>query len=308
VSPFHMLFRRRGTGGLTVACAVAGLLVGSAVTASAAQRATASPKVCSGTAKSPGVLAGGVYHRSVVVKGVCFVDAGKVVVDGSVIIDDGGALGAAFAKNDKTGKGASSLTVRHNVVVRRRATLLLGCEPNVFTCLDDTGKTPSLTSRGTINGTLTATKALGVIVHSSSIGGAVTQTLGGGGLNCTPEGVFKAFNSPVYSDYEDDVFGSSVTITGLTSCWLGAIRNAVHGSMTVSSNKMADPDANEILANYVNKDLTCKADSPAVQYGDSADNPNVVAGKAAGQCRFGRRTPDPAPHGPLEPISLRATA
>ena len=236
---------------------------------------------------------------------MCAVNAGPAVVRGNLAIAPGGALLAIFALNDKTHKGFSSLTVKKNVTVGKGATLALGCEPNFFTCADDKGKTPTLQSRGTIGGTLAAAKPLGLLVHNSSIAGSVTERGGGGGLSCTPTGIFTLFQSPVYSDYEDNIFGDSVSVTQVHSCWLGLLRNTVIGTLTFSSNKMADPDANEVLHNYVNRSLTCQANTPAVQYGDSGSAPNAVKGPASGECSFSRLVPNPSPNGPLTPISIR---
>jgi hypothetical protein len=292
---------------LSRAVGLSGLLAALVIvpTLAAPVSAAAATHTCSGTTKAPGVLAG-TYPGDVIVKGFCVVNAGPTVVDGTVTVAPGGALAAIFALNDKTHKGFSSLTVKQNVVVQAGATLALGCEPNFFTCTDDSGKTPTLQSRGTIGGNLVAHKPLGVLVHNSSINGDVTEQGGGGGLSCTPKGVFKLFKSPVYSDYEDNVFGGNVNVTGMHSCWLGLLRNDVHGSLSFTVNTMADPDANEVLHNSVNDSLICLANRPAVQYGDSGSTPNVVGDSASGQCSFSRRVPDPAPNGPLEPISVHA--
>jgi hypothetical protein len=292
------LLRAVGLSGLLAALLVVPALAGPA-------GAAVTTHTCAGTPTAPGVLTG-TYPGNVVVKGACEVNAGAAVVDGSVTVSPGGALVAAFALNDKTHSGFSSLTVKKNVFVQDRAALVLGCEPNFFPCIDDTGKPPTLTSRGTIKGALVANEPLGLLVHSSSIGGNVTEQGGGGGVSCTPRGIFKLFKSPVFSDYEDNAIGGSVNVSGVQSCWLGLLRNTVHGSVSFTDNKMADPDANEVLQNYVNSSLSCLQNHPAVQYGDSGSNPNVVAGSASGQCRFGRLVPDPSPSGPLEPISIPA--
>lgn len=286
-----------GFGGL-----LAALVVVPTVAASASGAVTT--QTCSGTPTSPGVLTG-TYPGNVIVKGFCQVNAGQAVVRGNLTIAPGGGVVAAFALNDKTHTGFSSLTVNKNVVVRRGATLVLGCEPNFFTCLDDTGKTPTLQSRGTIGGSLFALQPLGVLVHNSFVAGLVAENGGGGGLSCTPKGIFKLFKSPVYSDYEDNIFGDSVSVTQMHSCWLGLLRNTVSGTLTFSSNKMADPDANEVLHNYVSRSLTCQGNVPAVQYGDSGSSPNAVKGSASGQCSFSRLVPNPSPNGPLTPISIR---
>jgi hypothetical protein len=286
-----------GLGGV-----LAALLVVPTVAASASGAVTTT--TCSGTLTSPGVLTG-TYPGNVIVKGFCEVNAGQAVVAGNLTIAPGGGVVAAFALNDKTHSGFSSLTVKKNVVVGRGATLVLGCEPNFFTCVDDTGKTPSLQSRGIVGGSLLASSPLGVLVHNSTISGVVSQNGGGGGLSCAPKGIFTLFKSPVYSDYEDNILNDSVSVTQVHSCWLGLLRNTVFGTLTFSSNKMADPDANEVLHNYVNRSLTCQGNVPAVQYGDSGSTPNAVHGTATGQCSFSRLVPNPSPNGPLSPISVR---
>ena len=72
-----------------------------------------------------------------------------------------------------------------------------------------------------------------------------------------------------------------------------------------ANNKMADPDANEALANVIHGSIACFANSPAVQYGDSGSSPNQVRRHAFGECAFNVRQPNPAPSGPLEPISVK---
>jgi hypothetical protein len=296
----------RWTRRLVPVVGLSGLLAAFAVLPAQAASAsgTAGAQTCTGTATAPGVLTG-TYSGNVIVKGVCAVNAGPAVVKGNLTVAPGGALLAVFALNDKTHKGFSSLTVNKNVMVGQGAALALGCEALFFACADDSGKTPTLQSRGTIGGNLFATDALGILLHNSSVAGAVTEQGGGGGLNCTPQGIFKLFKSPVYSDYEDNVIGDSLIISGLHSCWLGALRNAVHGSLIFTTNKMADPDANEIGANNVHRSLVCRSNVPAVQYGDSGSTPSVVSGRATGQCSFSRRVPNPPPNGPLEPIAVR---
>ena len=285
-----------GLGGVLAALVVA------VPTVAASASGAVTTQTCSGTLTAPGVLMG-TYPGNVIVNGFCEVTAGQAVVAGNLNIAPGGGVVAAFALNDQTHQGVSSLTVKKNVVVGRGAALILGCEPNFFTCVDD--KSNTLQSRGTIGGSLLASQPLGVLVHNSTISGLVTENGGGGGVSCTPKGIFKLFKSPPYSDYEDNILGDSVSVTQVHSCWLGLLRNTVFGTLTFSSNKMADPDANEVLHNYVNRSLTCQGNVPAVQYGDSGSSPNAVHGSASGQCRFSRLTPNPAPNGPLSPISVK---
>jgi hypothetical protein len=268
--------------------------------------------VCSGTPKSPGVLAGS--HSSVVVIGTCVVNAGPASVQGNLVVTRDSTLLAAFARNDTTHHGKSRLAVGGNLVVRAGGTLLLGCEAAHFACLDDPHqKHPTLSSASAVGGNLIGTGALGIVVHNSAIGGSVLQNGGGPGLTCTPTGVFAQFKSPVYSDYEDNWIGGSLAVAGLRSCWLGSLRNHVHGSVLMLGNRLADPDAMEVVSNVVRGNMACFRNHPAVQFGDSRGVSNVVGHFAFGQCGFRVLKPNPAPTkttpaGPLEHISIPARA
>jgi hypothetical protein len=295
---------------LRLAVIVALVLGAVVVGANAAGAAEAGhhPSVCTGTLAKPGVLAG-IYHGDVVVVGVCAVNGGAAVIKGDLILAPGSALNATFALNDVAGKGTSSLTVFGDIKVGSGAVLGMGCEPNFSPCTDDphakTGGT--LTGQNHVFGNVTAQQALAVIVHASTIGRSVSTSGGGGGLTCAvpTTGVFAALKSPVFSDFEDNVIGGHLAIAGLQSCWLGALRNHVGKSVIAVSNTMADPDANEILANVIAGSIACFANSPAVQYGDSHSSPNQVHRHAFGQCAFSVKKPNPAPNGPLEPISVK---
>src|SRR5579863_2836885 len=109
--------------------------------------------VCSGTLAAPCVLKG-TYTSNVVVKGLCFVNAGPAEIKGNLTVSPGSALGSIFGLNDSTGTGNSSLTVEGNLVVQDGATVFMGCEPNFFTCLDDQNNT--LSSHGEVEGTIYA--------------------------------------------------------------------------------------------------------------------------------------------------------
>ena len=86
---------------------------------------------------------------------------------------------------------------------------------------------------------------------------------------------------------------------------MGALRNQVRGNIVVLKNTMGDPDAGEVLSNRIDGSIACFSNSPAVQFGDSGGSPNQVRGFAFGQCAFSVRQPNPAPNGPLEPISVK---
>lgn len=276
--------------------------------AAGAAETHAQSNTCRGSLASPGVLTG-IHRGNVVVTGVCFVNGGAAVITGNLILAPGSTLNATFALNDVAGKGTSSLTVFGNVIVESGAVTAIGCEPNFMPCSDDpnaaTGGT--LTGHNHVSGSLVTLKALTVILHATKINGNLVYAGGGGGVTCAipSTGILHALKSPAYFDAEDNTISGSMAITGLRTCWLGALRNHVRGNVFVSNNTMADPDASEVLANHISGSIACFANSPAVQYGDSGSSPNLVRGFAAGQCGFNVRKPNPAPSGPLAPISVK---
>jgi hypothetical protein len=279
---------------------VAGV-VATAMLATPAGAAPADPHTCSGTLASPGVLRG-TYWSDVVVKGACAVNDGRAVVHGNLIVARGSALLAAYARR------GSSLKVTGSVRVLRGAAAALGCESEEFACFDDPHQNhPTLSSTVTIGGNLRAIDALGVLAHNDTIRGYVKEVGGGGGVTCTPTpgSAFAAFGSPDYSTYEDSWIGRNLMVRDVHSCWLGTFRNTVGRDVRIARNRMADPDAMEVATNTVHGDLSCHGNGPHVQFGDSHGDPNVVYGMASGQCGFGVRRPDPAPHGPLRHISVR---
>jgi hypothetical protein len=284
------------------------LAVMGASAAGAAETHHQQHRTCTGTLTAPGVLAG-TFRGNVVIKGVCAVNGGAAVIKGNLILAPGSVLNATFALNDVAGKGRSSLTVRGNVKVRNRATLAMGCEPNFSPCSDDpnAGTGGTLTGKNRVSGDVQASRALAVLLHASKIGGNVSLRGGGGGVTCAvpTSGIFAFLKSPVFSDAEDNNISGNLSITRLRTCWMGALRNQVQGSIFTAHNTMADPDANEVLANHVRGSIACFNNSPATQYGDSMSSPNRVQGRAFGECAFKVRQPNPAPSGPLAPISVR---
>jgi hypothetical protein len=262
------------------------------------------PHVCSGTLKSPGVLSG-TYKAGVVVKGFCFVNAGPARVAGLLKLRPGSGLAAAFGHRN------SHLTVNGDVLVGRGATLVLGCNPKSSPCIDDNMNHPRLASKGRVTGSVTETAPLGVLIHSTTILGNVTETGGGGGLSCSPPfpTPFSQLMSPVFSAYEDSSVRGNLDVTGLHSCWLGVARVRVGGNLRFTNDKLGDPDAIEILGNHVRKDLVCRGNSAVWDSAENPSNPmgalfprtaqpNNVHGNRLGQCV--KSTP-PTPGGPSGP-------
>ena len=228
-------YLRSLSGLVCTSVVVGGLLAAGPVTAAGAA-ATSGTTTCSGTPSAPGVLTG--THSTVVVNGVCAVNAGRAVVTGKLTVTAGSALVAAFALNDATGSGKSSLTVKGNLQVNVGAVLLMGCNPANFPCLDDPNQNqPTLSSHDTVGLDLRSNRPLGVIVHNFTVGGDVVQTGGGGGVNCKPQGLFQFFQQPVYSTYEVGTVGGDMRISGYLACWMGVVEVHVGNTMAIRGNQ-----------------------------------------------------------------------
>ncbi len=255
---------------------------------------------CTGGNVPPGT------YNSVVISGVCFMPAGNIVVRGNLDVSAGALLDAVTPGDPTTGTPVvpATVVIEGNVFVGDGGVLLFGCSPNI-SC-------PAGISYDSIRGNLIATGAQGVVLHSAAIGGNVSISGGGGGAaaetcNAQTQGAPLITNlepwsedtnllyTPVYTDAEDDTIGGSLTINGLTSCWLGSLRNQVGGNATFTSNTMGDPDAMEIDENVVNGNMNCSSNSPAVQFGDSGSAPNIVGGSGTGECGFNVVPLNPAP-------------
>ena len=254
---------------VAVFAASASLLAGT----SAAGAADAPHLTCSG-----GPVAAGRY-ASLTVTGTClFPSSGVVEILGNLTVAEGGALFANYpALGPDQPEGDATVVVGGEVLVGKGAALLLGCSPHVG-CVN--------TTNDRIGGGIRGRDALGVILHSSAIHGGVSISGGGGGVTCTPSGVFAALGQPVYSDLEDNAIWGNVSVSGLETCWFGALRNQVHGNFSYHGNTYADPDAGEVLQNTIWGNLSCEDNLPAVQFGDSGASPNLVRGRASGECVF----------------------
>jgi hypothetical protein len=257
-----------------------------------------------------GIIPEGTYG-SMFITGTCYMPAGNITIRGDLDIAPGALLDAVTPGDPASAPAVpATVVVGGNVNVGSGAVLLLGCSPNI-SCSN-----PPAISYDRINGNLTGYGAQGVVVHSASIGGNVNLVGGGGGAsaeNCSAVTIPQtgpvppapwsqdpnlAF-TPVYSDFEDATVGGNFTMSGLTSCWLGSLRDQVGGSATWDNNTMGDPDAMEIGSNLINGNMACSGNSEGgtagVQFGDGGAAPSTVGGFGLGQCGFNVLQPNPAP-------------
>jgi hypothetical protein len=231
---------------------------------------TAKAATCAGGSIAPGT------YRSLTITGFCTIDQGIVKVWHSVYVAPNAGLIAAFGNGPQLAVGGS-------IWAQRNSVLVLGCEPEAFTCINDPDQTVgSFASKTTVYGDLQATNALAVIVHNTHVGGNVRVHQGGGGYNCDPQNAL--FGSPAYATFEDTSVGGNVTIDHMQTCWLGFFRTTVGGWTKYQHNSTFDPDGNEVDTNVVHGDLVCNGNNPAAQVGDSGGFPNITFGKATGEC------------------------
>lgn len=267
---------------------------------------------CTGGNIPPGL------YNSMTITGVCYMPAGNITIQGNLTIAPGALLDAVTPGDPSASPVVpATVVIGGNVSVGAGGAFLFGCSPNI-SCTSPPGITYDR-----IGGNLTGIGALGVVVHSASIGGSVTLLGGGGGPaaeNCSavtvppstpvpPAPWSEDANldfTPVYTDFEDTTIGGSLNVSGLTSCWLGSFRNQIGGSATFVGNTMGDPDAMEIASNLIGGNMTCLDNTPGtpppgtpqstgVQFGDSGGSPNIVGGLGIGECGFNVVVPNPAP-------------
>ena len=80
------------------------------------------------------------------------------------------------------------------------------------------------------------------------------------------------------------MLGHAVVVDNMRSCWFGFIGNVVGGNVSITNNRFADPDANEVVSNTIVGNLNCFNNVPQAQVGDSGGMPNIVTGVKRGEC------------------------
>jgi len=228
--------------------------------------------VCAGGPFAPGT------YGSVVVTGFCMTTPGVFTIKGSLTIAPNGGLDATNCD--------SHVTVRDGILVLPGGVLGLGGSVNGTGCAADTNDV--------VRGGLHAFLPIGVIVHGTQINDGFAVLGGGGWTDCTKNVPGLPF--PPYTDIEDSQINGGASIAGMSTCWMGFIRNQVHGDVRIDNNTMGDPDAIEIGLNTIQGDLHCRGNQidPAVggpggvptnSFDGSPANPNTVSGEETGQCK-----------------------
>jgi hypothetical protein len=242
------------------------------------------PYTCSGgTLLSPRVIPAGTYGSVTVADGFCVMQ-GRYDIVGALTVAPGAFLDAAvffgFPPYDYGEPCNVFVNVAGGVHVGANAALYFGNGPG----------TGCPGSNDVVNGGLIATNAESVVVHGTKLSGGVSVSGGGGGTDCAPTNL-----SPFapYTDIEDSQVNGGATISGLSTCWTGFIRNKVNGAVTVNNNTMGDPDAIEIGINAIHGGLACSGNAlafpgpggvPTNSFDGSPPNPNAVTGAETGQC------------------------
>lgn len=233
----------------------------------AASAASPASLTCSG-----GEIASGTYS-SITVTGACQVpDGATVVVRHNLTV----APDAMFdAQTDST------VTIYGNVRAERGSQFGLGCT-EAHPC-DTTGAPPAAGSTDDfVRGNVILNHVYNAALNGDHIGGNLISH--GGGAQTTADG-FVPFS------VKDDTIDGNVVITGLHTVWFGIIRSTIGGTVVLTNNvQSGDPDANELVANTIGRNLICHGNVPAPQFGDAVEEGppgyglNTVGGHTTGQC------------------------
>jgi hypothetical protein len=237
----------------------------------AAHGTTPAPYFC-----SYGSIPGGTYS-SVTVTHWCRVDDGDVMVTGSFTVAAGAILDATYA--------GSNLIVDGTFYAFTNSIVVLGCGPQDAPCSNSDTIQPQQPG-GTdheIFGPVYSSGALAFIAHDNRFFNNVTQSGGGGGVNCA---IFPPVlqGSPAYSAWEDNEISRNLTVQSVHSCWMGVIRNEVGRNLTYNQNLMFDPDGNEVNTNFIDANLSCLSNVPPAGIRFDGGDPNVVTGANFGTC------------------------
>lgn len=207
-------------------------------------------------------------YASITVTGACSVAADAVInVVGNIDVAAGAMLDAQTAP--------STITVGHNVTAAAGSLVELGCQPPSYT--GNSGHTCALEPDGhstiTINGNVTGTDALAVLLNGTTVKRNVTFSGGG---------------SAIPWSIKNNTIDGNLTVSGQTSEWLGVLFNRVGGNATLTDITVQDEHPGApgvyVVRNTIGRNLNCSGLTPGVSGGFIPGEVNVVGHKATGQC------------------------
>jgi hypothetical protein len=248
---------------LKLICALAAVLA--TVTAAAAFAAKPSSYTCSG-----GTINGGTY-KGLTVTGTCvFAQGATITVDGALRVARGASLNAHDTVDGTPDGAPLAVTVRvaGNVTVDRGGTLGLGQYYY--------GPPPYPGPATVVDGNITADQPQSLYLSFITVRGNIVSHGGRGpGLNFPLKNL---------------IVGGNVILRGWSGLWIGLFRSQIGGNVVFSHNAgtaiggLGTLDSSEIADNVVSGNLICRGNDPAAQFGDSGGGPNVVSGRALGEC------------------------
>jgi len=207
-------------------------------------------------------------YASITVTGVCDVPADAVIsVVGNVNVAAGAVLDAQNAP--------STITVGRNVTGASGSLVGLGCQPPSSTgnSAHPCAVEPDRQSTITVDGNVTVTDAVAVLLNGITIQGNVT--LSGGG-------------SEIPWSIKNNTIGGNLTVSGQETEWLGVLFNQIGKNATLTNIALSDPHPGApgvyIVRNTIGRNLNCTGLTPGVSGGFVPGSVNVVGRNATGQC------------------------
>ena len=207
-------------------------------------------------------------YASITVTGACAVPADAVItVAGNVIVAAGAVLDAQSAP--------STITIGRNVTGGRGSLVGLGCQPPSYTgnSAHECTVQPEGHSTVIVNGNITVTNAVAVLLNGITVKGNVTLTGGG---------------SEIPWSIKNNTIAGNLTINGQKTEWLGVLFNRIGRNATLTNIALSDPHPDApgvyIVRNTIGSNLTCTGLTPGVSGGFIPGSVNTVGRNAIGQC------------------------
>ena len=240
-----------------------GLGLSAALSMATAATATADPFAGPPICPKAGTPITGV-HGSTTISGNRYVPDGRTLtVYGSLTLAPGACLDAFTL---------GTVHVTGTLLAQRDSILALGCTPGSI------GPGPPCngeTTSDTVGGGIVGNHPYTMYLDGDTIWGGINDEGAGPGPVLSPY-----VNFPI----KDNVIYGNVLLDRWKGAWFGFIRNRTYGSVTITNNAGADPDADEVVSNTISGNLMCLNNYPAPQFGDSGGTPDIVGGLNIGQC------------------------